>query len=83
MVSLPDWEEGNYSTAELGVEEGIIIFLLEKLTQVILVLVFVPFLFFYLFYAKNHLEDGTTSKTLFSHIVFQCIVFAYPNTDPA
>lgn len=48
MVSLPVWEEGNYCAAKLGVEEGIGIFLLEKLTQVILVLL--------LFYVKNHLE---------------------------
>lgn len=50
MVSLLD-----YSPAKLGVEEGIRIFLLEKLTQVILFSIFIIFLFFIYFMPKNNL----------------------------
>lgn len=68
MVSLLD-----YSPAKLGVEEGIRIFLLEKLTQVILFSIFIIFLFFIYLMPKIIWRYGTTYKTLFSHIVFQCI----------
>lgn len=73
MVSLSDWEGGNYSAAKLGAEEGIRFFLLEKLTQIILGLVFILFLFFIYFIPKIIWRCGTIYKTLFSHMVFQFI----------